>query len=67
MLLLTEDGAGRVFRYVRDQTVKLGEGLVARVAMVMILALQFAERSAAALLRSVEGVRRSGAHRRHDW
>lgn len=66
VLLLAEDGASRVLRYVSDQTVQLGERLIARVAVVMILALQLAERSAAALLRSVEGVRRGGADRRHD-
>lgn len=57
VVLLAEYGTGRVLRYVRDQAVQLGEGLIARIAMIMILAFQFAEWPAATLLRSVEGVR----------
>lgn len=67
MLLLAENRAGRVLRYMRDQAIQLGEGLIARVAVIMILAFQLAERSAAALLWPIESVRRGGAHRRHDW
>lgn len=66
VLLLTEDGAGRVLRYMRDQAIQLGERLIARVAVIMILAFQFAERPATALLRSVKSMRRGGADRRHN-
>lgn len=66
VLLLAENRAGRMLRYVRDQTIQLGEGLIARVAVVMILAFQLAERSTAALFRSIKSVRRGGAHRRYD-
>lgn len=61
VLLLTENGTGRVFRYMGHQSVQLGERLIARVAMVMIFTLQLAERPAAALFRPVEGVRRGRA------
>lgn len=56
-----------MLRYVRDQAIQLREGLIARVAVIMIFAFQLAERSAAALFRPVESVRRGRAHRRHDW
>lgn len=58
VLLLTKDRTCRVFRYVSHQSVQLGERLIARVTVIMILSFQFTERSAAALLRSVQRVRR---------
>jgi len=66
VLLLAEDSAGRVFRYVRYQPIQFRECLITRVTVIVILALQLAERPAAALLGPVESMRRTGAHRRHD-
>lgn len=57
VLLLAQDRSGRVLGDVRHQAVQLGEGLVASVAVVVVLPLELAERPAAALVRSVEGVR----------
>lgn len=66
VLLLAENGASRMLRYMRDQAIQFGESLITRVAVIMILAFQLAERPAAALLRSVQGVRRGRTHRRYD-
>lgn len=66
VLLLAEDRSRRMLRYVRYQPVQLGERLVARVAVVVVLPFQLAERSAAALLRTVQRVRRGGAGRWED-
>lgn len=63
VLLLAEDGTCRMFRYVGHQSIQLGESLIAGVTMVMVFTFQLAERPAATLLRSVEGVRRGRAGR----
>lgn len=63
VLLLAEDGTCRMFRYVGHQSIQLGESLIAGVTMVMVFTFQLAERPAATLLRSVQGVRRGRAGR----
>lgn len=57
VLLLTEDSTGGMLRDVSYQSVQLGESLVAGVAVVVVLTLELAERSAATQLRSVQGVK----------
>lgn len=63
-LLLGQYRSSRVLRYVGDQSVELGEGLITGVAVVVVLSLELAERSAAALVRAVERVSRTRARRR---
>lgn len=63
VLLLTEDGTCRMFRYVGHQSIQFGESLIAGVTMVMVFTFQLAERPATALLRSVQGVGRGRAGR----
>lgn len=54
-LKLTVEGSCRMFSDMRYQFVHFGEGLVAGVAVVMVLPLEFAEGSAAAQFRAIEG------------
>lgn len=67
VLLLTEDSARRVLRYVGHQSVQLRERLIARVTVIVVLALQLAEGPAAALLGPVQGVRRDRAGGWENW